>query len=510
VRVKRACEAAGQPLAVLEVTGRPVFLNSAWTTLLGQPDPKVPFDAQLAAPFADVAVRDALREVLAGRRRSFLGESDVASAQPNVRVLAAVDGVFTEGGLPAGAVVVLTDLRERIRSEEERRHMQARVERAERLEALALVTGTVAHDFNNLLTGILCETALLSEEISVETGPQRDAIEQIERTARRAADLCRQLLAYSGKGTFIVRRTDLGALARGVVDVLRPLVPKSVKVVVRATSPQVHAVVDAIQLRQVLMNLVVNACDASGDGRDGRGEVDVVVEPARLEEPTIFGSATEAAPAGSYVVVRVRDHGAGIPEAVRRRIFEPFFSTKRTGKGLGLATVLGIARSHHGVVEVESALGGGTCFSVWLPAAPAVVSEPRLPEALAAGAAGKRVLAVEDEAPALRVVRRILEREGYAVLTAETVASARSVLLDRDLEIDLVFTDLRLPDGSGREVIAASSARDPLLPVILTSGASDSEAPLSPTTPNLVAFLPKPYDRAQLLAAIAAALAGPR
>jgi light-regulated signal transduction histidine kinase (bacteriophytochrome)/ActR/RegA family two-component response regulator len=498
--LRRACEAAGQPLAVLDPTGRPIFVNEAWTFLFGAIEPEMRVDRQLAARCVDTTLHGALLEILAGRLCNHVGETDLVSGELSTRILVNIDGMLTEEGMPAGAVIVVSDLTARIQAEEERRQLDARLERADRLEALALVTGSVAHDFNNLLTGILCETSLLADERS--SGDELHAgLGEIEQIARRAADLCKQLLAYSGKGTFVVRRTDLVALARDLVIVLAPVIPRGREIVIRAAVPSALVIVDAVQIRQVMMNLIINACDASGDGAP---PVELVIETERREVPEIFGSATEPVPPGDYVVLRVRDHGAGIPEPALSRIFEPFFTTKREGKGLGLAMVLGTVRSHRGVVAVESRIGAGTSISVWLPAAPALV-EPT-PVAAPRRAGGTHILVVEDEPQARALARRILEREGYVVLTAETLEAARQLLEDPSADVALVFTDLRLPDGSGREVIAAALARDPALPVILTSGLNDQLEPLSAETPNLVAFLPKPYDRAQLATCLAEGL----
>lgn len=497
LRVRRACEASTLPLAVLDTQGQPVFLNAAWTSLLGPPAPEVAASLQVGAHFAGPIVREQLRQVLAGHASSYASEAELART-PAVPVLITIDAVRTDRGLPAGAVVVVTDLRERTRREEERLQTRARIDQADRTAALGLVTGAVAHDFNNLLTAILCETALLADDLVAE-GPQRDGLERIERTARRAADLCRQLLAYAGKGTFVVRRTDLVVLAHDVLAALRSLLPPGVVVSIRTISPMLHVVVDADQVRQVLMNLILNAAEASVDGRK---DVEVFLETAQLAAPRVFGSATEPVPSGAYAVMRVIDHGAGIPEASHPRIFEPFFTTKRTGKGLGLATVLGIVRSHRGIVEVESREGTGSRFSVWLPAAPAVQRDSSRPPAPTI----TRILVVEDEPAARVVVRRILEREGYVVVTAADVATARAILANAALDLALVFTDLGLPDGSGRDVLAAASARDRGLPVILTSGMNHALEPLSEGTPNLVAFLPKPFGRTDLIEAIARGL----
>jgi signal transduction histidine kinase len=494
LRVRRACEASTLPLAVLDTRGHPVFINAAWTTLLGPVDPEVEASLQVGAHFAGPIVREQLRQVLTGHASSYASETELART-PTVPVLITIDAVCTDRGLPAGAVVVVTDLRDRVRREDERLLTQARIDQADRTAALGLVTGAVAHDFNNLLTAILCETALLADDV-VEEGPQRDGLERIERTARRAADLCRQLLAYAGKGTFVVRRTDLVVLAHDVLAALRSILPPGVVVSIRTISPMLHVVVDADQVRQVLMNLILNAAEASVDGRT---EVEVSLETAQLAAPRAFGSATEPAPSGEYAIMRVIDYGVGIPEASRPRIFEPFFTTKRTGKGLGLATVLGIVRSHRGVVEVESREGAGSRFSVWLPAAPAVQRDSSRPPAPTV----TRILVVEDEPAARVVVRRILEREGYVVLTAADVASARAILANAAVDLALVFTDLGLPDGSGRDVLAAAAARDRGLPVILTSGMNHALEPLSEGTPNLVAFLPKPFGRSDLLEAVA-------
>ncbi|MBN1773844.1 MAG: PAS domain S-box protein, partial [Deltaproteobacteria bacterium] len=247
---------------------------------------------------------------------------------------------------------ILRDVTERRRAAEERRRLEERMQRTQKLESLGVLAGGVAHDFNNLLTGILGQAALARAEGPTD-GPLGERLAQIELTACRAAELTRQLLAYSGRGQFVVRPLDLAELVRETVPLLRASIPRTVAIRVEAPTDVPAVEADATQLRQVVMNLVLNAAEALGD-RPGTIRVSTATDELDDAGLAELRHDDEVAP-GRYVRLEVVDDGPGMPPEVQERVFEPFFSTKFAGRGLGLAAVLGIVRGHRGAVGVRSA-----------------------------------------------------------------------------------------------------------------------------------------------------------
>jgi signal transduction histidine kinase len=314
-------------------------------------------------------------------------------------------------GAPAyqGIVRDVTTLRA---ADRERRRLELQLQEARKLESLGMLAGGIAHDFNNLLAVILANTRFAQGDAASEESAEAlsDAIEAAEQAAR----LTRQLLAYAGRRTPDVRSTDLSMLARSTSHLLASALPRGVALDTRleGSLPRVRA--DIVQLEQVLMNLVINAGeamqDAPGSVRISTGQCEVAAD--RIAEWAI-GSDLQP---GEYVYLEVADSGVGMDEATRARIFEPFFSTKHEGHGLGLAAVLGMVRGHHGGVELESEPGGGTCFRVFLPAEPHPRSD------------GGAVIVLAVESPVRDVLSDVLARRGLAALTARDADAACDLL----------------------------------------------------------------------------------
>jgi len=244
----------------------------------------------------------------------------------------------------------------------DQKELEDKLRHAAKLESLGVLAGGIAHDFNNLLTGILGSASLLLEEIPPES-PLRLAAETIAQASDRASKLTRQMLAYSGRGHFIVERLNLAAQVREIVDLMGASIPKGVRLelYLPEETPAIRA--DAGQLQQLVMNLVINAAEAV----PGEGVVAVRTAAARLKQPREM--VTGALPPGEYATLAVRDNGVGMDEATSTRIFDPFFTTKFTGRGLGLAASLGIVRGHGGGLELETAPAAGSTFTVWFPRA---------------------------------------------------------------------------------------------------------------------------------------------
>ena len=421
-------------------------------------------------------------------------------------------------GAVAGVIMVVHDVTARRQAERESRELEAKLLERQRLESLGLLAGGIAHDFNNPLVGILGNAGLAAAEPGLQAGV-RERLLEIELAARRAADLTRQLLTYAGRGSGAIAPIDVSELFAETIDLVRAGLPRTIELDVRL-DPALPAVVgDRSQLQQVVMNLVINAGEATGAAG---GTVRVTTRTTELgdEDAADAGAGGELA-AGSYVVLEVADTGVGMDEETVARVFEPFFSTKGTGRGLGLSSVLGVVRGHRGALRVESRPGAGTTFRVLLPVSLAtVVAKPRVadvpapaPGSQAGSADAVPVLLVEDEEAVARTVRRMLEVAGYSVTLASTGDEALSVLRARPESVWALVLDLAMPGLSGADTYRELRRLDPLLPVLVTSGYADGDDTVPLVGDPHGAFLAKPYVPAELAAALArlldAAASGP-
>ena len=440
------------------------------------------------------------------------------------------------GGDLLWILVTIVDITAQREAEEERFRIEEQMRNSQKLESLVVLAGGVAHDFNNLLTAMLGHAGLARDAVAEGTDPQQ-ALAAIERSALRAAELAHQMLAFSGRATVSRTACDLAEVARDMSELLRTAISRKAELKF-ALAPAVVAG-DATQLRQVMMNLLKNASDALDDG-PGTIFVRTGVRVFTTDELRSLPTATGLSE-GRYAVLDVEDDGAGIEAAVRRRIFDPFFSTKFAGRGLGLAVVLGIARSHQGSVLVDSAPGRGTRFQVLIPAqesgrdmSPAEpFAEPRYaapPDASAsahdlarqtAASHGDRpgrsaggpsanvvVLVIDDEPDVRDLMRRVLERAGYGVLTAADGAEGVETFHRHRDRISLVVADLTMPKLNGRQAADRIRALNPTVPVLLTTGYSDAETVAAHTdTKTRPGFLPKPFRGAELVQAVARLLA---
>jgi signal transduction histidine kinase/CheY-like chemotaxis protein len=395
----------------------------------------------------------------------------------------------------AGEVVQIIescrDITERKRAEEERRQLEARLQQAQKLESLGVLAGGIAHDFNNLLVGVLGNASLALEELPGESRV-RELLQRIDRSARRAADLTRQLLAYSGKGRFVIRPLNLSTLVVEMAQLLQTSVSKRValKHELPDDLPLIEA--DETQVRQVVMNLITNAAEAIGV-QDGL----ITVRTGVVEADQAYLSDTyldDDLPQGPYVFVDVADTGCGMDEATRSKIFDPFFTTKFTGRGLGLAAVLGIVRSHQGAIKVESEPGRGTSFKVLFPVSescpePVAEEEPALGKLDGAGT----VLVVDDEEAVRSFARAVLERRGCTVITAGDGREALDVFRARADEIDAIVLDLTMPHLSGEDVFRELYRIRAAVPVILSSGYDEEDVTARFAGMGLAGFVQKPY-----------------
>jgi PAS domain S-box-containing protein len=382
--------------------------------------------------------------------------------------------------------------------DDQRRSSEA-LREAQKLESIGLLAGGVAHDFNNLLTGILGNASLMLE-IVPDGHALRALLENVVLASERAADLTRQLLAYSGKGRYFVETVDLSHLVREIASLIQSSIPKKVELRLELAENLPMVEVDPAQIRQLVMNLVINGAEAIGENQAGAVTLSTWFQ--RVDE--VYLASVEfhlnGIEPGDYVAVRVADTGCGMEDSVRRRIFDPFYTTKFTGRGLGLAAALGIVRGHHGSIRIESAPGRGSVFEVLIPAVagghePAPPAKAAIPELHGTGT----ILVVDDEQIVRSAAQNTLERYGYQVLLANDGRDGMRIFRKCRRKIAAVLLDMMMPVMGGEEALKELMAIAPLTPVIGSSGYSEALAMRRFGDKGLAAFLQKPYS-AQALA----------
>ena len=384
------------------------------------------------------------------------------------------------------------DVTGRKREEEEYRQLERKLQEAQKLESLGVLAGGVAHDFNNLLTGIIGYVSLALQQ-APDDAALRIFLNRAVESAQRAAELCRQLLACSGRGRFIVGRVDLSQAVRDLGVLLKTSVSRKAVLSFELADALPRILADASQIRQVLLNLVLNASESLGEQA---GAVTVRTGRVWCDRDYLRQSAIDDdLPAGEYVFGEVADTGCGMNAEMQKRIFEPFFTTKFTGRGLGLAAVLGVVRGHHGAIRLASAPGLGTTVRVLFPPAPEAEAGP----AAVPAAAGGVVLFVDDE-PALRdLAERALRLADFQVLTASDGREAVEVFRGRAADIRVVVLDLTMPQLNGDEVLHELRRLRPGVRVVLSSGFSEQEVSRRFTDGALSGFLQKPYRPQELV-----------
>ena len=389
-------------------------------------------------------------------------------------------------GEPVGWLEINTDVTERRRIEEQLRHTQ-------KLESLGVLAGGVAHDFNNLLTGILGNASLACDRIPQEH-PNRMLIEEVMSAAERASDLTRQLLAYAGKGRFVMRNLDLSVLVREISGLVQTSIAKTVQVQLQLEPvPPIFA--DPGQMQQIVMNLVINGAEAIGP-EGGTVLVRTGVQDVDEQYIDAISGAGESLEPGRHILLQVHDTGCGMDEDTVKKIFDPFFTTKFAGRGLGLSAVLGIVRSHHGALKVYSHPGRGTTFKLLFPISKEADVEAGRPAARDLEGSGT-VLIVDDEELVRQTASHALERYGYRTVLAQNGREAAEVYR-REPEISLVLLDLTMPVMSGEETLRQLQAIRGEVRVLLTSGYSEAEAVQRFAGKGISGFLQKPFTAAGL------------
>ncbi len=395
--------------------------------------------------------------------------------------------------------IALVDISERRRAEENRFEMERQLQHGQKLESLGILAGGIAHDFNNLLTAILGNADLALDDLP-HTARSRPYLTEIHRASHRAADLCRQMLAYSGRGRFEIKFINLNELASEMAHLLQSVIPKKVKFRQEFCEPGPVIEADSAQLQQVVMNLISNAAEAIGDRV---GTVTISTEFRDCDVAFLHRSrlANPIAP-GNYAALVVSDDGEGMTGETLGKLFDPFYSTKFSGRGLGLSAVLGIVRGHQGAIIVDSELGQGTTITVLFPLAeqsqPTRDESDQSKSSATAWTGEGTVLLVDDEEGVRKVAGRMLKSMGFEVLLAEDGLRAVEVFQNHSVAIRFVVLDLTMPGLSGEEAFARMREINPQVPVLMASGYSHAELDLRFSSQSACGFIQKPFTRAQL------------
>ncbi len=408
--------------------------------------------------------------------------------------------------LSKGVTFTALDITERKRAAEERLSLERQMQQAQKLESLGVLAGGIAHDFNNILMAILGYSDLALQNLS-STHPARSNIEEVLKGAKRAAGLTRQMLAYSGKGRFVIEEIDVTELIDDMAHLLRTSISRKISLGVNLERDLPAIEADVVQMQQIVMNLITNAAEAIGELAGAialsTGQMECT-EEYLAQGLVATASSDKGCPAGAYVYFEVSDTGCGMDEDTKSRIFDPFFTTKFTGRGLGMAAAAGIVRGHKGAMMLETTPGKGSTFRVLIPAV-----ESRKENA--AGQArpeaknlhqheGGAVLVVDDEAMVRTLAADILGPRGFTVLTAADGLEALSVFREHASEIDCVLLDLTMPHMDGEACFHELRQIREDVPVILMSGYNQQQATQEFAGHGLAGFLQKPYQSADLMA----------
>jgi signal transduction histidine kinase/ActR/RegA family two-component response regulator len=379
----------------------------------------------------------------------------------------------------------------------EQRRLEAALRQAHKIESLGMLAGGVAHDFNNLLVAILGQMSLTLRQLGPQN-PARRHVEKAVKAAERAADLAQKMLAYSGRGHFSVQPLDLNALVSQNLTLLATGLPRNVSIQtdLAAELPLIKA--DPDQMKQVIQNLILNGAEAIGD-RAGVVTISTGVTEIETADDPIWQHISPAFGPGHYIRLQVQDNGQGMAEEAVAQIFDPFFTMKETGHGLGLAVVLGIVRGHGGAIRVDTEQGVGSTFTLLFPVSEAPAGLPSPGEDTPTPVSARLVLVIDDEEPVREAVSDILREEGIETLQAEDGRSGLELYQAHLLEIGLVILDLSMPGMSGQETFRELRQLNSVVPVLLSSGYSREEVARSFGDEGAASFLQKPYSIADLI-----------
>jgi PAS domain S-box-containing protein len=397
------------------------------------------------------------------------------------------------------------DITERQQAEADRRRLAEQEHRMQKLESLGIIAGGIAHDFNNILLTILGNVELVMNDLA-PYAPARECLLEVDKAARRATELSMNMLIYSGRCKFAPQPLNISELATEMRFTLEAALPRDLALCLDVQAHVPFVAADGALLRQIISNLLNNAAEAMGERK---GEV--VLRTGVMECDAAYLASTwlaEPLTPGPYVFLEVTDNGSGMDRETLARIFDPFFSTRFTGRGLGLAATLGAVRLHHGAIAVTSQPGSGSTFRVLLPITPAA-TVPATPPAADTWRGHGTVLLVDDEEAVRDLGSRMLQKLGFETLVAANGLEAVKQMAAQREQISAVILDLTMPEMDGVNTFAALQEIKPGVPILMCSGYDEQSAALSATSPGYAGFLQKPYQQAALRAKLRAALERP-
>ena len=407
-----------------------------------------------------------------------------------------VSPVIATGGKVSDHITVMRDVTEE-------KEMQEKMEHVQRLESLGVLAGGIAHDFNNILTAIMGNAALGKMKLE-DTSPALAHLARIEKSSQRAAELCKQMLAYSGKGRFVVKAINLSDMVEDITKLLDVSIAKNVvlKFHLAENLPPVEA--DGAQLQQVIMNLVINASDAIGKKS---GVISLSTGMMQADADYLGGAyAADGIEPGRFVFLEVADTGCGMDERTQKKLFDPFFTTKFTGRGLGMSAVLGIVRGHHGAIKVYSEEGQGTTFKVLLPASKEAVSDHTRQTARGEWCGAGTVLIVDDEETIRETAAMMLRDMGFDTISAEDGEQGVDIYRKCQNEIVAVLLDMTMPKLDGKGCFREIRRINKDVRVVLSSGYNEQDATNRFAGQGLAGFIQKPYTPGDLRAKMKEAL----
>jgi nitrogen-specific signal transduction histidine kinase/ActR/RegA family two-component response regulator len=501
-------ESLGEGVGLFDADDRVVFANPTLSSTLA-----VPHDELFGTSFSDYIVAAGDEASPSPSSPCAAGAPTRASASEGVRsyevalkgsastVILVTETTLVAGG-PRGAVTlrVVRDLTERIVTAQRQHDLERELQRSQALQSLAVMAGGVAHDFNNLLCGVVGNAEVALRKVPPEAPALlTHCLAEIMNFAGEAAQLSKQMLAYAGKRSLGIVALQINAELTSALRLLHATVSSKARLVLDFADELPEAAADRFQLRQVVTNLVLNALDAMAGKR---GILTLRTEHLRLEAEQAKAYSLEP---GDYVKIAVEDTGSGIAPEARERLFEPFFSTKAPGRGMGLAAAAGIVRTHRGWLGIDSTSEHGTRFGVLLPVAHESTPRPKsVPPASVPPLGARNILLIDDE-PAVRLVTgRLLNELGHRVMTAESGQRGLELFSQQPDAIDLVVLDLTMPETPGEQILDELRLVRGDVSVVITSGFQAQDASKLLHVPNVIGFLDKPHTLSNLQLVLAA------
>ncbi len=500
-------QSSSQPFAAGYADGRLLLVNSAYCTLVGYSEEElrtINWSNDLTPPEWFTVEAQAMAQLIATKQPVSYEKKYIAKDGRRIPVELLTHIRPSQTHEPDIFFAFITDLTERKRQEQETKKLSEQLFQAQKMESVGRLAGGVAHDYNNMLCVILGYAQMALEKID-STSPVYEDLLEIHEAAERSANITRQLLAFARKQAVAPQILDLNKNVEGMLKMLKRLIGEDITLL-WLPSPALPTVkIDPSQVDQLLANLCVNARDAiTGVGQ-------ITIETGRATLDAGYCAEHQGAIPGEYVLLAVSDNGHGMEKEVLAKVFEPFFTTKELGRGtgLGLATVYGIVKQNSGFINVSSEPGQGTTFKIYLPEhAEDLTLVVKEPEGKPQRGAGETVVVVEDEAVMLKLTARMLTDQGYSVLTAGTSAEAIRLAHDHAGEIDLLLSDVIMPEMNGRDLAELLRTLQPDLKCLFMSGYTSTVIATQGILEEGVHFIQKPFSMKDLAAAVREALEG--